>query len=180
MKNAKQILGIAVLGLALSGFTSCKNDKGTTENTAPTVAPTVEHKEMAMEQSQPKFKDELVGATFQHYIHLKSALVKSDNAEAKSGAKMMAETTTDESLKVLAVKISEENEIKIQRELFSDLTTALKPIIAGNIISGEIYEQNCPMALKGGANWFAVEKQINNPYYGDKMLHCGLVQETLK
>ncbi|WP_434036533.1 DUF3347 domain-containing protein [Formosa sp. 4Alg 33] len=172
MKNIKQIISVMALGTVLISVVSCKNE---TKKAVPQ-----QEEEVEVVHSNPEFKDANVEETFKNYMHLKDALVKSDNAEAKNGAKMMAETTIDESLKALAVKISEENDIKIQRELFSDLTTALKPVIAGNIVSGEIYEQHCPMALKGGANWFAVEKQINNPYYGDKMLHCGLVQETLK
>ncbi|WP_066219137.1 DUF3347 domain-containing protein [Formosa haliotis] len=175
MKNVKQMMSTTVLALALITVTACKNE---TKN-AVEVTETPEVVETQTPQVALQFKDAQVGAAFQHYIHLKTALVNSDAEEAKSGARMLAETNTDEHVKALAVKISETDDIKVQRELFSELTTALKPILASNISSGEIYEQHCPMALQGGANWFAKEKEVNNPYYGDAMLHCGVVQETL-
>ncbi|MFY0593941.1 MAG: DUF3347 domain-containing protein [Roseivirga sp.] len=30
-----------------------------------------------------------------------------------------------------------------------------------------------------GAFWLATEKEINNLYFGNLMLHCGSVQETI-
>jgi len=38
----------------------------------------------------------------------------------------------------------------------------------------------CPMANDGeGALWLSTEKSIRNPYYGEMMLGCGEVRETL-
>lgn len=31
-----------------------------------------------------------------------------------------------------------------------------------------------------GGYWLSTEEEILNPYYGDKMLHCGKVTETIK
>jgi len=31
-----------------------------------------------------------------------------------------------------------------------------------------------------GANWLSKEPAIQNPYYGNKMLTCGSVTETIK
>lgn len=51
---------------------------------------------------------------------------------------------------------------------------------AGFTNSG-LYVQHCPMAFKNkGASWLAAETDIRNPYYGDKMLECGEVTETMK
>ena len=42
------------------------------------------------------------------------------------------------------------------------------------------YVQHCPMANdNNGADWLSKEKEIKNPYYGDKMLKCGMVSETI-
>ena len=172
MKNSKQIISVMALGIVLISVVSCKNE------TKKAVPEQVEEVEVV--HSNPEFKDVDVTETFQHYLSLKDALVKTDAKEAKKGAELMATTTSNEEIKTLAMAIANETDIAKQREQFSELTTLLKPVLNGSLVSGEIYEQNCPMALKGGANWFAIEKQINNPYYGDKMLHCGLVQEILK
>tara|TARA_R110001583_G_scaffold9203_4_gene43623 strand:- start:1581 stop:2300 length:720 start_codon:yes stop_codon:yes gene_type:complete len=44
----------------------------------------------------------------------------------------------------------------------------------------ELYAAFCPMAFDGnGAYWISEDKEIRNPYYGDKMLKCGKVEEVL-
>ncbi|MGJ5640574.1 DUF3347 domain-containing protein [Formosa sp. S-31] len=177
MKNVKQILGIVVLNAILISASGCKEDKS---NAGKSEMENAAHSEMSTQNTVPEFKDASVASTFQHYLHLKTALVNGDMAEAKKGAQMMVEVTKDLKIKTIAYSIAEAEDIKKQREVLSELTTALKPLLVEHITSGEIYEQHCPMALNGGANWFAVEKEVNNPYYGDAMLHCGVVQETLK
>jgi len=43
-----------------------------------------------------------------------------------------------------------------------------------------LYVQYCPMANNNnGAYWLSKEAQIRNPYFGDKMLRCGEVKQTL-
>jgi len=47
--------------------------------------------------------------------------------------------------------------------------------------SGELYVAHCPMALNDkGASWVSNSKEIRNPYFGESMLTCGSVKETLK
>ena len=44
-----------------------------------------------------------------------------------------------------------------------------------------MYEAYCPMAFQGrGAPWLADAKEILNPYFGDKMLHCGEIRKTFE
>jgi len=44
-----------------------------------------------------------------------------------------------------------------------------------------VYVQHCPMAFNDrGADWLAYEDQILNPYFGDQMLRCGVVQDSIK
>ena len=44
-----------------------------------------------------------------------------------------------------------------------------------------IYVQHCPMADdNAGADWLSLDKEIRNPYFGDKMLKCGSVAETIQ
>lgn len=43
-----------------------------------------------------------------------------------------------------------------------------------------LYVQNCPMANQNkGADWLSKKEHILNPYYGDMMLTCGSVTDTL-
>ncbi len=49
-----------------------------------------------------------------------------------------------------------------------------------DVNSGNLYVQHCPMANEGeGGYWLAAEKEVRNPYYGDEMLNCGAVKETI-
>lgn len=44
-----------------------------------------------------------------------------------------------------------------------------------------IYIQHCPMAdNNNGADWLSLNKAIKNPYFGDKMLHCGNVIKVIE
>jgi len=44
-----------------------------------------------------------------------------------------------------------------------------------------IYVQKCPMANNNkGAVWLSTEEEIRNPYYGEQMLTCGSVIDSLK
>jgi Cu(I)/Ag(I) efflux system membrane fusion protein len=47
-------------------------------------------------------------------------------------------------------------------------------------INQTVYSQFCPMAdNNNGADWLSLEKQISNPYFGDKMLRCGRTKQTI-
>lgn len=65
------------------------------------------------------------------------------------------------------------------RILSDKLTEAVKSF---GISSGEtVYLEFCPMANDNkGAFWLSLDKEIKNPYFGDKMLTCGEVKETFK
>jgi Cu(I)/Ag(I) efflux system membrane fusion protein len=44
-----------------------------------------------------------------------------------------------------------------------------------------IYVQHCPMADSNkGADWLSKEKEILNPYFGQKMLGCGEITKTIQ
>ena len=43
-----------------------------------------------------------------------------------------------------------------------------------------VYQIHCPMAFdNAGANWLSNKDEVVNPYFGDKMLHCGEVIDSL-
>ena len=44
-----------------------------------------------------------------------------------------------------------------------------------------LYHDHCPMAQDNkGAMWLSETKEIRNPYFGDKMMTCGSVEEMMK
>jgi len=45
----------------------------------------------------------------------------------------------------------------------------------------DAYYQFWPMAFNDkGAHWISQNKEIQNPYFGDKMMKCGFTKEELK
>ncbi len=127
------------------------------------------------------FKEEKMAMVFQHYIHIKTALVNTDAKEAKSGAEMLNRVTDNETLKMVATKIANTEDIETQRAAFSELTAQLETLLDDSLSSGELYKQYCPMAFNNtGGYWLSDDKEIRNPYFGDKMLKCGMVKETLQ
>jgi len=86
-----------------------------------------------------------------------------------------------EGLQHHASKIQGTKDIELQRKQFDFLSDLLINTIKSFGIEKEVlYIQHCPMAFDNtGAEWLSTEEGILNPYFGDKMLRCGLVQETL-
>ena len=133
------------------------------------------------------------------YIQLKDALVKSDGTSSSSASKTLltsiqevnmnelnTETHTQwmkvvNELKEDAEHINETKEITHQRDHFMSLSTNLYSVIKVSKLGTPVFYEFCPMANKGkGANWLSLENKIKNPYYGNQMLTCGKVVETIQ
>lgn len=138
------------------------------------------------EQNAIAFKDAKLGSAYEHYLHLKDALVASNAVEAKSGAnelkKALREAKASNTSIELASKIAGISNLDEQRKLFSTLSNEMKVLVKdGKLSSGMIYLEYCPMANNNtGAYWLSNEKEIKNPYFGDSMLKCGSVKEKIQ
>lgn len=72
------------------------------------------------------------------------------------------------------------NDLEAQRVAFEKISQQMYALAAENQWGITLYKQYCPMAFDNeGAYWLSAEEEIMNPYFGDQMLHCGTVQETL-
>lgn len=186
MRTLNMNLGIALLAIATLTVTSCKNTKSekAESEAVETTQDKADHNEKQTKETAMKaeFKDATTANVFQHYIHVKTALVNSDTKEAQSGASMLGKALEENSDAAATAKsIAAEEDLEKQRELFSTLTTNMESVLRGALASGEIYKQYCPMAFNNtGGYWFSDSKEIRNPYFGDKMLKCGSVKETIK
>lgn len=132
-----------------------------------------------------KIKDDKLNAVYQHYIHLTTALVNGDAVEAQVassaielGAKGLAEAGE---LAATAAKIAATGNIDVQRKLFAELSNDfIAKVKESGLASGELYVEYCPMALNDkGASWLSNNKEIRNPYFGESMMNCGEVKETI-
>ena len=143
-----------------------------------------------------KFKSDFNNLILDYYLKIKNAFVITDYKKVAFNSKGMLKRIkkihpkNKESRKVWMLelpkiktalgKIQSEIDIEKQRTSFIDLSNAM--IILANRFGVEqtIYVQHCPMANDNqGADWLSFEKGIRNPYFGDKMLQCGSVEQTI-
>jgi membrane fusion protein, copper/silver efflux system len=48
-------------------------------------------------------------------------------------------------------------------------------------LNQRVYKMYCPMAFDDeGAYWLSDRDQILNPYFGDAMLSCGVIEQTYR
>ncbi len=128
--------------------------------------------------------DEKIVQVYQSYLHIKDALVASNPEKAAIHARELAESAETEhydQLSSIAADISITGDLEEQRAIFSDLSEVMiEELKSSGAKVGGAYLQFCPMAFDDrGANWISDKKEIRNPYFGDEMLKCGKVVETI-
>lgn len=147
---------------------------------------------------QTYLKSQVNNLLNQYYV-LKDALVATDATKGQEAATELlqvinagdiskadeADATTysthTDSMKSAVEAIANESDVEAQRVSFEQVTANMLALVKAFDPSDEtIYYQFCPMAFDfKGAYWLSNEKQVMNPYFGDKMLHCGKVAEEL-
>ncbi len=135
-----------------------------------------------MDGEMPLFKDAKLGTSYTHYIHVKNALVASNSTEAKKMASelntALASVSNGSKAAVQAAKVANVSTLADQRKAFEGLSNEMATLVKGGQLSmGTIYLEYCPMVK---ASWLSNEKEIKNPYYGDKMMKCGNVKEMIQ
>lgn len=137
------------------------------------------------------------------YLGLKDALVASDTAKASAAALKLA--IASDSLKVNEIQGDTSNIIKQTAGTYTSMITSSAKGLAGEnsltemrkefeMIADNLWQltrvvkydgqklfwQYCPMAFNNrGAYWISSERQVRNPYFGDQMLECGKVADSL-
>jgi len=133
------------------------------------------------------FSNQETTAIINSYLDLKDQLVATDVEKASTEATKLlsvlekSQIQTKESLKVAVEEIANSTDPKIQRMAF-DLVSQQVLILAKSAVltEGKLYKQYCPMAKNNtGAFWLSASEEIRNPYFGDKMLKCGSVEEEI-
>lgn len=205
--KTKSILFLMLLSATAFTFSNCggnkkeaaqgEHDHAAMEHASGSTAPA--------EAVEPQFtvdanfQKQLAGV-FTAYVSLKDAFVSSDAAKVKAEASSTQATLGKVDMKLLTgvahndwmnyqggltsslQAIQASDDIEAQRQAFSDLTGNLyKSIKAYGLGGPNAYYDFCPMAFDNqGAFWLSSEDKILNPYFGDKMLTCGVVKEKLK
>lgn len=195
MKNARLVLMAFLGAITLNSCGEAKKENQTEDPSMPVQSEMHMEEDHDMEEMSGNLDDGAKGdiafnnqnmeTVFNHYMHVKTALVNTNAKEAKNGAQMLTEALQNaggnEQALSAAQKIAQSDEINEQRTAFQELSAAMETVLKGQLSSGEVYKQYCPMAFEGkGAYWLSSSEAIRNPYYGDKMLKCGSVRDTIK
>ena len=156
----------------------------------------VESMKMTVDEN---FKIELTQA-YKTQLSLLEAFISSDQQKVKAEAKkailalkavnmnLLKGDMHQEWMKALKefndvlTSIIAKEEIEKQRLSFADYNDIwYKAVKTFGVSDISIYYQFCPMAKNGeGAYWLSNSEKIRNPYYGEAMLGCGEVKETIK
>jgi hypothetical protein len=135
-----------------------------------------------------------------NYLQIKNALTNGKANEAGEAAKNMVEATKgfdkslltadqkkvydqqEAGLKENAEHISQSTgDIEHQREHFASMSEGVYALVKSFGGGKTLYHDHCPMAKEGkGAMWLSETKEIKNPYFGEKMMECGSVEEEIQ
>jgi hypothetical protein len=188
MKKQVRNGSLIIAMVASLGFYSCgeSKDKDATKTQQDEMEIPKESAEVVdvEELSKVQFEETNARTSFEHYLGVKTALVNSNTKEAKENAEMLLESlkviNAEQSLLDATQQLVEAVDINKQREAFTEMTKGMEVVLSVAVSSGEIYKQFCPMAFEGkGGYWFSTSKEIRNPYFGDKMLKCGRVEDVI-
>lgn len=181
----KQFMKVAVLPAVAAFFITACGSTGSSRET-PTEDTTVALPAAPVSAIGIKLKDDKLNAVYQQYTQLTSALVKGDVKEARLAGNAIAAGAADmkdgAGLTASAAKIAATADVEGQRTVFSQLSNDLISLVKqSGVQSGELYVDFCPMAMEDkGAFWLSSSKAIQNPYFGDAMMTCGEVKETIQ
>jgi hypothetical protein len=129
------------------------------------------------------------------YYEIKNALINADAEAAAEKAGQFIKANNDYDLKTVpggkvnafiaiqknltgdAEHIKTAKDLNKQREYFAALSQHVYSMAQLVKLSGHpVYQQYCPMKKM---YWLSSETSIKNPYYGNTMLSCGKVTETI-
>ena len=179
-------LGVAVLMVALQACGSSTETEPVAETDTPAA-------KVALSEAVKAD----VASLLDGYFGLKDAMVTSDAAAVRTAADTLLarvaafDASADESASSVAslvdairfgtTNVREASDVAAQREYLPALTENMKSLVEGyQVTDASVYVQFCPMAFDNkGAYWLSSNEEVVNPYFGDMMLHCGEVTETL-
>ncbi len=158
---------------------------------------------LAKSQNSDAFNSSFEKMLSDYYL-LKDGMVKSTSSVASSvDSAAKALITSSDSLKLTELKADEaivstaqsyaqgisaeakalagEKNLEAKRKAFQMISDQMYDLVRTVRYDRQVvYHQYCPMAFNDeGAYWLSNNSEIMNPYFGNKMLHCGEVRDSL-
>lgn len=201
MKKVRMTIKIYLMVLVTLTAMSCKDANQEKEVSEP-MSSEMYQEDVDNQEGSGKMMAENAGnnatnTIIDNYLQLKNALVADDQeAAAQAGGKLVGEfenfdksnysseeqqelTDIIEDAKEHAEHIAE-SAIDHQREHFDILSKDVIDMIAITGTNKKLYQDFCPMYNNNkGAQWLSASKEIQNPYFGSKMMDCGKIQKEI-
>jgi Cu(I)/Ag(I) efflux system membrane fusion protein len=171
-----------ILLLILGFFFSCQSPADSAE-------------QIELNESELPIKSSYDNDIIGQYLRIKDALVATDAEEAANAAKKLKDILLNKknlivrshdssNMNFIIEEIIDNKDIKSKRVSFYELSKSLIKEFKNKSIETkegqDIYIQFCPMAMNNkGAIWLSAEYNVLNPYYGETMLKCGVVRDTI-
>ncbi len=155
------------------------------------------------EAKMPEMKIELseaaqdaFGKSLKPYLKMKEAFVDSDAQSVSTFAKATLkeilsipeselgkmEESHLSKIKKMLTAITGKDDIESQRSDFVILNQNMVPLAKNiDVVEPGVFILKCPMAdNNNGAFWISADKEIRNPYYGEQMMTCGSVVDSVQ
>lgn len=184
-------VGTLCMAFALFGCQS-SSEKSAEASAAPAAALQAPYSQVYYDSLQ---------TVMQAYYQLSDALVKADSVAANAAAASLKQhmdslpvnslqmdsshlsiiTGTTGSISAELAGFEGENNLEGKRSSFQMVSEMLFDLVKNTGLKGKtVYHHYCPMAFDDkGAYWLSDKPEILNPYFGNKMLHCGETKDTL-
>ena len=165
-------------------LTACGSNETTTEQPYEKDQAAIEMP--ADQRNKASINNGDLNAVYEQYAKLTDAFTKGDVANAKMAANAIEagakEMDGGQAIATSAATIVAANDIEAQRSAYLKMSNDLITLVKNSgMKEGELYVEHCPMAFdNAGGSWISSNKEIRNPYFGDKMMTCGEVTETIK
>ena len=181
----KHLMKMLLPVMATFLLTACGSNETNNENVEGTE-PVVKGEMPAVQNDKATINNGNLNAVYEQYAKLTDAFIRGDVANAKLAANAIEvgakELDGGQAIASSAAAIVGADDIEVQRTAYlkmsNDLITLVK---SSGMKEGELYVEHCPMAFNNaGGSWISSNKEIRNPYFGDKMMTCGEVTETIK
>jgi Cu(I)/Ag(I) efflux system membrane fusion protein len=122
-------------------------------------------------------------AALDAYLALSAALAGDNLGEARAAAARLEREAADfPGIIRQAETIGRAQTLESARDAFEPLSRAVIAYARAyrDRIHAPLHVAFCPMAFSDkGAEWLQRKEEIFNPYFGDEMLHCGVIRETI-
>lgn len=183
---------LTFLVLIALAICSCKQNVEAEVKTAPSqkkeIAKISKDLNETKETVAITFKTETATQVHQAYLELKGALVNTDAKEAATAASDFIQMLSTLEKSAVVIRLSKDLEViaasqeaGVQRATFEEISKKVETYLVEEIATGTLIKQYCPMAFDGkGAYWLSDSKEVRNPYFGNVMLTCGVVDKEIK